>query len=176
MDIVIRLATATEIDEILEIEHIAGQRFLEYGIGLPENEGDVDNYMDIEFGDEYQEGIEHKRLWVAIAPSQQIVGFALAQEIDKEGHLREIDVLPDYGRKGIGQALINTVATWCTKKGYASLSLTTFRDVPWNRPYYEKLGFQIIQDPDLTGDLKAMVQEEREMSSHSRVAMRKMLL
>ena len=172
MTIVIRLANATEIDEILEVEHLAGQRFHEYGIGLPEDEEDD---VGIEFGEEYQDGIEHERLWVAVTPSQQIVGFALAQEVDKEGHLREIDVLPDYGRKGIGQALINTIVTWCTKQGYDSLSLTTFRDVPWNRPYYEKLGFQIIQDSDLSGNLKTMIEEEREISPHERVPMRKML-
>ena len=178
MNIVIRLAKGSEIDEILEVELIAGQRFREYGIDIPEDEIEEDDETNEgdQFGDEHREGIENERLWVAVTPDHQIVGFALAQEIDDEGHLREIDVLPDFGRKGIGRALINTVATWCTKQGFDSLSLTTFKDVPWNRPYYEKLGFHIIADSDLSGELQVMVQEERERSSHARVPMRRVLI
>ena len=30
--------------------------------------------------------------------------------------------------------------------GYPRITLSTFRDVPWNRPFYERRGFRVV-DP-----------------------------
>jgi hypothetical protein len=37
---------------------------------------------------------------------------------------------------------------WAQRHGLAALTLTTFTDVPWNMPYYERLGFRHLCDID----------------------------
>ena len=48
---------------------------------------------------------------------------------------------PDYGRRGIGRALLRAAVDWAATRGYDELSLATYRDVPWNAPFYASEGF-----------------------------------
>jgi ribosomal protein S18 acetylase RimI-like enzyme len=90
--------------------------------------------------------VEH-RAWVAVDDLGAIVGFSLAWLVDGEGHLDELAVTPEHGRRGLGRALVDEVVSWTAAQGLPSVTLTTFRDVPWNGPYYEKLGFHVVTTP-----------------------------
>jgi GNAT superfamily N-acetyltransferase len=113
------------------------------------------------------------RLWVALA-NDVPVGFAPVQVLDADTvHLEEIDVHPDHGRRGIGTRLVMHVCRWAAAAGYRSVTLTTFRDVPWNRPFYARLGFEIVVADDLPPALRAIVEDElcRGLDPLRRVAM-----
>ncbi|WP_372053984.1 GNAT family N-acetyltransferase [Tistrella mobilis] len=69
------------------------------------------------------------------------VGFAILTTVDGNAHLAELDVAPDVQRRGIGRRLIEAVADRARAAGHSGLTLTTFRDVPWNGPWYRRLGF-----------------------------------
>jgi GNAT superfamily N-acetyltransferase len=102
----------------------------------------------------------HGRLWVACAGSRP-VGFALAEMLaDDLPHLEEIDVEPAHGRRGLGTALVRAVCEWATASRYATVTLTTFRAVPWNFPFYARLGFAEIPRESLRRELAAVVLEE----------------
>ena len=73
-----------------------------------------------------------------------VIGFAVAWVIDGEGHLDELAVTPAHGRRGVGRALVDEVLAWSAARGLPSVTLITFRDVPWNGPFYEKLGFEAV--------------------------------
>lgn len=45
--------------------------------------------------------------------------------------------------------------------GYDRITLTTFRDVPFNGPFYASLGWRALADDDLTPGLVAVRREER---------------
>jgi GNAT superfamily N-acetyltransferase len=79
-----------------------------------------------------------------------VVGYAIAREVDDTLYLQQIDVEPRHGRRGIGAALITTVCNWAIQEGYAIVSLSTFRDIPWNAPFYAKLGFCPVDEAELT--------------------------
>ena len=79
------------------------------------------------------DGARQRSLWVATS-GDKIVGFAQALILDDAAHLDEIDVVPEHTRKGIGSRLIETVCEWARQAGYPRITLSTFRDVPWNRP------------------------------------------
>ena len=55
------------------------------------------------------------------------------------------------------------------------MTLTTFRDVPWNAPYYERLGFTVVEPADQGPELRALVAAEahRIPGDAPRVAMRR---
>jgi len=100
------------------------------------------------------------RLWVASTGSTP-VGFALVKMLaDDLPHLEEIDVDPSHGRHGLGTALVRAVCDWATASGYVMLTLTTFRAVPWNLPFYARLGFVEIPCETLRPELAGVVSEE----------------
>ena len=113
------------------------------------------------------------RLWVASTRNMP-VGFALVKMLaDNLPHLEEIDVHPSHGGRGLGRALVRTVCEWATFSGYIMLTLTTFRAVPWNFPFYARLGFVEIPRETLRPELAAVVSEEadRGLDPHTRVVM-----
>ena len=115
------------------------------------------------------------RLWVALAGDVP-VGFALLEAIEPEAaHLEEIDVHPDHGRRGLGAALIRAVCQWAAANGRGAVTLTTFRDVAWNAPFYARLGFEIVAPAHLSPPLRAVVEDEtrRGLDPARRVVMRR---
>jgi N-acetylglutamate synthase-like GNAT family acetyltransferase len=88
-----------------------------------------------------------------------------------------MDVHPDYGRRGIGTALVNTVVRWAELQGFDELTLITFRHLPWNAAFYAALGFEIVPG-DLLGDgMVDLLQQEAKVGLNraNRVCMRKVL-
>lgn len=90
-----------------------------------------------------------------------VVGFALLGEIDGAQHLRELDVRPEVGGRGIGTALLAAAMDLARDRGGASLVLTTFRDVPFNAPFYARNGFEEIDGAALGPALAALLAAER---------------
>lgn len=114
-------------------------------------------------------------LWVVLADDAP-VGFAHVVAIDAAtAHLEEIDVLPAHGRRGLGTRLVLHVCRWAGMNGFESVTLTTFRDVPWNMPFYGRLGFRIIPSSELSPALRAVVQDEtrRGLDPACRVVMKR---
>ena len=115
------------------------------------------------------------RLWVARGPDPSAtVGFAAAILIDGGAHLHQLSVLPAHGRRGLGRALVLEVASWARQAGFAGLTLTTFRHLPFNGPFYESMGFEPIPVAQQGPDLRAALAREAEsgLDPDKRIAMR----
>jgi hypothetical protein len=73
--------------------------------------------------------------------------------------------------------LVKAVCDWAAANGLPAVTLTTFRDVAWNGPFYGKLGFRELED--LSPGLAAMREHERAIGDDDfgpRIAMRKDLV
>ena len=94
-------------------------------------------------------------------------------EIGGFAHLDELDVLPAYGRKGLGSALLDAVCTRAEQAEYPAVTLTTFRDIPWNAPFYWRRGFRAVVPSELSNEhVQIVVSEERRgLRSDLRVMM-----
>lgn len=112
-------------------------------------------------------------LWVALAPGGRPVGFALVSRSGERAHLEELDVVPEHSGRGLGAALIAEVEAWARAHGCTELTLTTYRDVPWNGPLYLRRGFDPVDDPD--SELMARLRDEqsRGFATMPRIAMLK---
>ena len=75
-------------------------------------------------------------------------------------HGGQVSTRPAQARRGIGADLIEHVAGWARERGSAVLTLTTFVDVPWNGPYYERLGFRALPAETLGAGLAGIRAEE----------------
>ena len=117
-------------------------------------------------------------LWVALANNVP-VGFAHVDVIEpSSAHLKEIDVHPQHGRRGLGTRLVLNVCAWAAMAGYQTVTLTTFRDVEWNMPFYARLGFREIPADQLSEVLLSILRDEtrRGLDPARRVAMERLCL
>lgn len=114
---------------------------------------------------------------MAHRPSGPVVGYATASVVDGEGHLDQVSVIGAAAGHGIGALLVDQVCRWAGSSGYHAVSLTTFRDVPWNGTYYRRLGFVEIPEDGWGPQLRAIRQAERlaGIDVRPRIAMRKVL-
>jgi GNAT superfamily N-acetyltransferase len=117
------------------------------------------------------------RLWVALAASGRPVGFAQVERIDGLPHLEELDVHPDFGRRGIGAALVRAVCRAARGEGASAITLATFRHLPWNAPFYAALGFDTVGDDSLGAGMRELLRQEAKagLNAANRVCMRMLL-
>lgn len=115
-----------------------------------------------------------KRLWVALAGDEP-VGFAHVVVHERGvAHLEELDVHPTHGRRGVGRRLVQTVCAWATSHGFEAVTLSTFRDPPWNMPFYARLGFVPVAADSMSVALRSVIDHEvrRGLDAARRVVMR----
>jgi len=101
--------------------------------------------------------------------STEVVGGAL--------HIWEFAVELAHQGRGIGRAMIDVAAAFAIERGLPALTLTTFRDVAWNEPFYHRLGFVTLTTDELGDVLRAIVAREiaHGLPADQRCAMRRVL-
>ncbi len=114
------------------------------------------------------------RSWVAVNGSGQPLGYVLAYGLDGNAHVEQISVLPNSQGNGVGRALLERVRVWARATGRPAITLSTFDNVPWNRPLYEHLGFVVLSEEEIGPELRSVRDEEAEqgLGPATRVCMR----
>ncbi len=166
----IRHAQQGELATLPEIERLAAERFASFG--LAEVLSRIVTPVEL-----LRERAQTGHVWVAVGDDDHPVGFAVVSTLDDHAHLDEVDVLPDHGRRGIGTALVEKACEWARSAGKRAITLSTLRNVPWNAPFYVKLGFSILRDADLTAPLRQLLEFEARLGlpMKDRVLMRRHL-
>lgn len=148
-DFSVRLARLDEIGELRAIELAAGVLFREIGmVEVAEHPPPA-----VEVFEKFQ---RDGRAWVLADTGDRAIGFVLVELIDGAAHIEQVSVHPDHGRRGLGRVLIDHVQTWATEQELAAVTLTTFRSVAWNGPYYARLGFRELAAAEITPGLAAI--------------------
>ncbi len=88
------------------------------------------------------------------AQTGHVAGFALAQPTPPDLYLDQVSVDPDFGRRGLGRALVERVIEEARARRLAGVTLSTFRDVPFNGPFYRSMGFRELPRRKLTPFLR----------------------
>ena len=120
---------------------------------------------------------EDGRAWVVTDDADRPVAYLLVDIVDANAHVEQVSVHPSHARQGLGKALLDTATSWAQQRGLAALTLTTYSEVPWNAPYYRRLGFQMVPEAQLTEDLRRIREHEqaRGLTTWPRVTMRRPL-
>ncbi|HEX7442570.1 MAG TPA: GNAT family N-acetyltransferase [Acidimicrobiales bacterium] len=128
----VRLATPGEFARLRWVELESDKLMEQVGIGpFPEDDG----------------GDRLSGASVVFASGDPAVGFVSVRPVDDGAHVDQLSVLPANGRRGIGRALLDRAVDWARDEGLAGVTLTTFRDVPWNAPFYRTVGFEVVAHP-----------------------------
>ncbi|MFE7744654.1 GNAT family N-acetyltransferase [Nocardia sp. NPDC057455] len=140
--------TTEDLTVLQDIERAAGTPFAEIGMAAVADDEPPSTAALREF---QQAG----RAWVWTEDDLPI-GYLVAGVVDEIAHIEQVSVRPDYAGRRIGKRLIDRAARWAATAGMPAMTLTTFTEVPWNGPYYERLGFRYLSSDEETPGLIAV--------------------
>lgn len=111
--------------------------------------------------------------WVATDFSGKIAGFLSAEPLENDLHIWELSVDSSQQSQGVGTALLDYAIGQARIRALSRVTLTTFRHVPWNAPFYAKRGFSILTEETLDNRLSKILDMEghHSLPRHKRCAM-----
>lgn len=158
----IRRATPDDLPWLPEIEASATTAFEALGLDL--------GPLDIAPMELWRAPCLDGTVWVLEGEGRPI-GFLAAERVSDGLHILEIDVLREAQGRGLGRALLGHVLAWAQAEGATPVTLTTFREVPWNAPFYRSMGFVEATGAALTPRLAALLVSETARGLQRRCAM-----
>jgi len=165
----IRTATPQDFPALAAIEADAGESFTALDPTFYLGDGGCT-------AADFQRGLDEATLLLAEDDHGVPLGFLLLWRIDNTAHIRELDVLRANQGQGLGRQLMAQAERWAADNDYTEITLTTFCDVPWNAPYYTRLGYTpytpATEHPTIANLLEA---EASHFPGYARVSMRKAL-
>ncbi|QVQ50317.1 GNAT family N-acetyltransferase [Spiractinospora alimapuensis] len=166
--VTVRPATGEDIDQLVRVSRSADTAFHAAGLDLPPDDPE----------EEFRSSEWLLVAEVAVDGTARVAGFATLLDIGGgQAHLAGLGVHVDHMRRGVGTTLLDAARSQARDRGYAWLTLTTFRDLPFNAPWYRRRGFSVVDSVSLTPELAERFRLEDEGSGHAapRVAMRRAL-
>lgn len=145
--ITVRAAHREDGPALQAIERLAGEQFRAVGLDAVAD----DEPASLE---ELAYYATDRRSWVAVDAEDHPIGYVVVDEVDGNAHVEQVSVQPVHQRSGVGRALPDRVRLWALETGRSAISLTTFADVPWNRPLYEHLGFRVLAEDEIGPELR----------------------
>jgi GNAT superfamily N-acetyltransferase len=169
--ITIRLATPADAPHFPTLEQSAGELFrtIEELAWIADSENLTDPH--------YAELIRSGPSWVAQTEDGQLIGFLCAEIIRREFYIHELAVSLAFQRQGLGKRLLEIAIAWAVERKLSTVTLTTFRSVAWNEPFYIRAGFETLSEDQLSLHLAAIMQFEvaRGLPADRRCAMSRQL-
>ncbi|WP_031086742.1 GNAT family N-acetyltransferase [Streptomyces sp. NRRL WC-3549] len=144
----IRPAHRAEFPLLQDVERAAGELFRT--VGMHTIADDEPPPLDV-----LEDFARSGRCWVAAeGADDHPVGYLLADRVDGAAHIEQVSVAPAAARRGVGRALIAHLADRAATQGLDALTLTTFAGVPWNAPYYARIGFRTLAADEIGQGLR----------------------
>ncbi|GID97601.1 GNAT family N-acetyltransferase [Amorphoplanes digitatis] len=164
----IRPTRYDDLTVIQQIELAAGELFHDVGMS------DIAEHP-VPTTEALAEFVRAGRSWVVVDETDTPIAFVLVMSVDGLAHIEQISVRPEHARRGVGRRLIDHVDAWAAGQGIGALTLTTFRGVPWNGPYYERIGFVTLEPGERGPELTRLMAEEAAhgLDPAQRIAMRR---
>jgi ribosomal protein S18 acetylase RimI-like enzyme len=132
----ISAAAPGEIPALIAVDLAAGQLFAGTGM-LPD--AALADHVPAEV---FEAAMPGGHLLVARSKAGAPAGFALTSVRGRSLYLDQISVHPDHGRRGLGAALMRRVLKEAGRRRLQGVTLSTFRNLAWNAPFYRTLGFR----------------------------------
>lgn len=166
---VIRNATEDDLPQLATVERRADLAFAAHPGLIPADGSTVDLAT-------LESAARHRRLWLA-EQDGEVIGFALVIEVAGVAHLEQIAVIPEHHGQGFGTKLLDTAVAWAADQGHLAITLSTFADVAWNRPFYERRGFVVMTESELSEELHQLriVETRAGLDVSQRVMMKRTL-
>jgi GNAT superfamily N-acetyltransferase len=100
------------------------------------------------------------------------VGYLAATCEGERLHIDEFDVAQAAQGRGLGRRMLSHVIDRARAAGLAEVSLTTFRTIAWNGPFYASCGFVEWDDGPFPARVRAELDRDAAKGLTDRCAMR----
>ncbi len=166
----IRLGRISDLTVCQEIERSAGKIFLDRDMDEIANDEPLPLSELAVYCDEH-------RLWVAVDGLDQPIAYIILDIVDNRAHIEQVSVHENHAGRKIGRSLIDKAVSWASEQHMDAVTLTTFRDIPWNAPYYERCGFVVIAEENLLPGLQKVrsIEASHGLERWPRVCMQRFL-
>jgi GNAT superfamily N-acetyltransferase len=154
MSVTVRPSRAADAASLPSVEISAGTAFLAVP-GLEWIAGD--GVMSVS---RHSELIAGGGCWVAADKSGKISGFLAGEAFSDALHICELSVISEVQGQGVGSALVKAAINWAEAKGKAAVTLSTFRDVAFNAPWYARMGFEELDPSSMTNRMAYVLSDE----------------
>jgi len=172
--ILFRLGETADLQALCEIDLDAGELFERAGLtlSLPD-----DHKYSVAERARWLRCLKARTTIIATDMRGRAVGFAAVDRLDGEPYLEQLSVRASYMRRGIGSALIHSALDIAHLGSAATIWLTTYAHLPWNRPFYEKHAFSLVPTHHCGPGVRRELEEQRRWlpRPQERIAMRKQL-
>jgi GNAT superfamily N-acetyltransferase len=145
----VRIAGPDDLPGLPELEAASDTLFTSIGIGPLPSPGSVEELADA---------------LVVLVTGDPPIGFARIDSLLGDAHLEQLSVHPDQVRQGHGRALVRAACEWARQAGHRELTLATYRDIPWNGPFYASEGFVECGNADDWYEARGLPAEEPVMT------------
>lgn len=154
MPVTIRLAVPEDAQRLPAIETSAAQAFrlIDELSWLAESPP-----MSIE---RHSQLIALSTCWIALDAENRPQGFLSAERHGSDLHIYELSVMQSMQGQGTGRRLVEAAKDYARSIRLSFVTLTTFTNVPWNAPFYSRIGFQAKATADLDERLAGILSEE----------------
>jgi predicted N-acetyltransferase YhbS len=160
--VIIRPGNSADLPAIADIERSASRLFvgthMEWAVGETTPVGEL------------AAALGRGDLWVAEVNGSG-AGFLLAETLGGDFYIHELAVGAAFQGRRVGATLIKAALVDARARGFGAATLTTDRELPWNAPYYARLGFTMLGDADTPPELAARLASQP--SPNRRCAMRR---
>ncbi|WP_067476004.1 GNAT family N-acetyltransferase [Actinomadura hibisca] len=148
----VRTAAPADLALLPEIERMADELFRPLGIVFPPGPTVIEQMIGTSAD--------------IVVAGDPPLGYAAVVGVDGAAHLEQIAVRADLVGRGIGGRLLRAVVERAAAAGLPGVSLLTFRDVPWNGPWYAAHGFAELPADRWGPGLRAHWDEEIHSGLH----------
>lgn len=156
-------ADRADIPRLVEIDIAANNLFADTGLIRDEELGEHVPPHVLADAIIAREVFVMRHKWTA-----QAAGFTMTSVRDDTLYLDQVSVHPDEGRQGLGRQLVRRVIGDARTRGFRTVTLSTFRELPWNGPFYKSLGFREIKPEKLADwmrEIEAVQAEKLDVSA-----------
>lgn len=149
----IRLARPDELPLLVGLDDDASALYREAG-------------LDLSFPDDHPFVVHERARWQRCLDAQTVhvaldgdapAGFAALEWLDGSAHLEQLSVRRASQKHGLGAALLQAAIV----SAGGPLTLTTYRHLAWNAPWYLRKGFRVLEPHEWSAGVAARMKEER---------------
>ncbi|MBQ0822988.1 GNAT family N-acetyltransferase [Microvirga terrae] len=151
----VRPARPGDLTKLAGVERSAASVFRDVGLAWLAEGGTMDSAVLAAL-------CRDETVWVAADERDEPVGFLAAHELDGHLYIAEVSVAASCHRQGIGRRLVEAVIEHGRREEFDAITLTTYRDLPWNGPFYARLGFVEIDPEDARPGHRGKLRAEAE--------------
>jgi GNAT superfamily N-acetyltransferase len=168
----LRAARPDEIDTLRAIDDDAALLYAQHGIALVMA---PDHPFARAERARWLRSAELGRAFVLVDALEQVAAYAVLDVLDGQPYLDQLAVRSSAMRRGLGRRLLAHAADWARQSGGSAIWLTTYAHLPFNRPFYERHGYQVVPEAACGAGVRHHLEEQRRYlpAPEQRVAMRR---